>query len=210
MAAEGNGKNNRNRNTDIRPLWELHDNQEDPDHVDKFCQSDAPIYIGETPNDDYKSWIHEVKAVIEEYMYRPMSCVSLAVIQLRREVAVWWSLLNIDPWRITWFEFLEMFLAQFPPPTYLRGPSSRVEEAMPRFAMHHALFDQIVKGWGQIPNEWMVDYVERFERNFIQQCSYRLSENRKCHLFWHGVLCSIRIYVDYDLYDYYNLKTKVI
>ena len=209
MAAEGFGNNNRNRITDRRSLWELHDDYKNPDHVAKFCRSNAPIYIEEPPNNDSRNWIHEVEAIMEASRYRPMSWVSLAVMQLHREAASWWRSLNIVPWRISWSEFLEMFLAQFPPPTYPRGPSSRIEEAMARFAIQHALFDQIVESWEQIPNERMVDYVERFERNIIQECPYRLSENRKCFLFWQGVPFSIRIHADYDLHDYCNLKTKI-
>ena len=55
MAIEGNVSNNQNRNTNQRPLWELHDTYEDPDRVAKFCRSDAPIYTGEPLNDDSKN-----------------------------------------------------------------------------------------------------------------------------------------------------------
>ena len=100
-----------------------------------------------------------------------------------------------------------MFLAQSPPPTYPKGPSSRIEKEMACFATQHAIFDQIVESWEQIPIERMVDYVEKFERNIIQECPYRLNENRQCHLFWRCILFSIRIHADYDLHDYCNMKT---
>lgn len=69
MAAEGYGNNNRNRNTNRRPLWELHNNYEDPNRVAKFRRSDALIYSGEPPNDDSKNWIHEVGAIMEMSRY---------------------------------------------------------------------------------------------------------------------------------------------
>ena len=89
MTVECNGNNNQNRNADRRPLWELHDNYEDPDRVAKFHWSNAPIYTGESPNNDSKNWIHEIEAIMEASRYQPMSWVSLAVMQLRREVASW-------------------------------------------------------------------------------------------------------------------------
>ena len=92
-----------------------------------------------------------------------MSWVSLAIMQLCREAATWWRSLKIDPWGTSWSEFSEIFLAQFHPPTYHKGPSSRIEEAMACFAMQHAIFDQIVDTWVLILNERMVDYVERFD-----------------------------------------------
>ena len=124
---------------------------------------------------------------MEASIYRLMSWVSLAVMQLRREAATWWRSLDTDPWQMTWSEFIRMFLAQFPPLTYPRGPSSRIDDVMARFATQHAIFDQIIDNWGQIPDKRMTDYIERFERNFIRECPYRLSENRKCRLFWCGV-----------------------
>ena len=87
MATEGNDSNNRNRNTNRRPLWKLQDTYEDPVRVAKFLCSDAPIYMGEPPNDDSKSWVHEVQAVLKASRYRPMSWVSLTVMQLRRKEA---------------------------------------------------------------------------------------------------------------------------
>jgi len=103
-----------------------------------------------------------------------------------------------------------MFLAQFPPPMYPCGPSSRIDDAMARFATQHVIFNQIIDNWGQILDEWMTDYIERFDQNVIQECPYRLSENHRCHLFWCGVPFSISIYANYDLYDYRNLKNKMI
>lgn len=103
-----------------------------------------------------------------------------------------------------------MFLAQFPPPNYPKGPSHAIEDAIAHFSIQHAIFDQNIENWGHIPDEWMVDYVERFELNIIEEFPYRLSETCKCRLFWQGVPFYIRVYVDYDLHDYYNLKIKVI
>ena len=210
MAAEGYGNNNRNRSTDRRPLWELYDTYEDPDRVAKFRRSDAPIYTGEPPNDDSRNWIHEVEAIMAASRYRQMSWVSLAVMQLRGEAATWWRSRRIDPWGTPWSVFTEMFLAQFPPPTYPRGSTSRVEDAMARFVTQYAIFDEIVDGWGLILNERMADCVERFERSVLQECPYRMSESRKCRLFWKAVPFSVKALTDYDPSDFCNLKKEVI
>ena len=89
MATRGNVSNNSNRTASRRRLWEPYDTYEDPDRVAKFRRSDVPIYTGESPNDDSKGWVHEVQAVLEASRYRPASWVSLAVMQLRGEVATW-------------------------------------------------------------------------------------------------------------------------
>ena len=147
MATRGNTSNNSNRTASRRPLWELYDTYEDSDQAAKFRHSDMPIYTGEPPNNNSKGWVHEVQAVLEASRYRPASWVSLAVMQLREEAAAWWRSLDTDPWRMIWSEFTEMFLAQFLPPTYPRGPSTRIPDAVARFATQHAIFDQIVENW---------------------------------------------------------------
>ena len=56
----------------------------------------------------------------------------------------------------------------------------------------------------------MVDYVERFERNVLQECPYTMSMEFKRQLFLRGVPLSIRVYADNDIRDYYNLKTEIV
>ena len=56
----------------------------------------------------------------------------------------------------------------------------------------------------------MGDYVERFERDILQECPYRLSESRKCRLFWRGVPFSIKAHADYNFHDYCKLKIEVV
>ena len=56
----------------------------------------------------------------------------------------------------------------------------------------------------------MVDYVERFERNVLQECPYTMSKDFKRRLFFWGVPLSIRVYADNDIRDYCNLKTVII
>ena len=91
-----------------------------------------------------KNWVHEVQAILEASRYRPISWVSLAAMQLREEAATWWRSLDTDPWQMIWSEFTEMFLAQFPPPTYPRGPSTRITDAVARLP-HNMLF--LIKSW---------------------------------------------------------------
>ena len=52
--------------------------------------------------------------------------------------------------------------------------------------------------------------MDRFEQNFLRECSYRLSEGCKCRLFWHGVPFSISARADYNFRDYSNLKIEGI
>ena len=81
---------------------------------------------------------------------------------------------------------------------------------MARFTTQYAIFDEIINSWGLILNERMADYVERFEQSVLRECPYRMSENRKCCLFWKAVPFSIKALTNYDLHDYCKLKKKVI
>ena len=154
MAAERN--NNRNMNGNGRPLWELDDDYEDPERVSKFRRSNAPIFTGKSPNDDSRDWIHEIEAIMGASRYRQSSWVSLAIMQLRGEAVLWWRSQRINPWRISWSVFTEMFLAQYPPRTYPPGSTSRLDDAMARFTARYVAFDEIIDNWGLIVDERMV------------------------------------------------------
>lgn len=56
----------------------------------------------------------------------------------------------------------------------------------------------------------MVNYVDRFKRDILQQCPYPMEEEYKCLLFWRGVPTPVRQYVYLRQDNYYHIRSAVI